>query len=85
MTQLKRELKKYREIFLNELHNNILKYWIEHSVEKEGHGFYGAVDMNNKPVLSAAKTSVLNARILWTFSQAALFSGRTDYTEMPLS
>ena len=82
MTQLDRELKKYRDIFLNELHNNILKYWIENSVEKEGHGFYGAVDLNNKPVLSAAKTSVLNARILWTFSQAAMFSGRTAYTEM---
>lgn len=68
---IKSELTAYQGIFTNELHNNILSYWMKYSVEKEGQGFYGAVDLNNQAVLSANKTSVLNARILWTFAAAA--------------
>ncbi|WP_299577445.1 AGE family epimerase/isomerase [uncultured Sunxiuqinia sp.] len=65
------ELISYLEIFEKELHDDILAYWMAYGVEKKGHGFYGAVDLDNKPVLSANKTSVLNSRILWTFSAAA--------------
>lgn len=68
---MKSELGKYLDIFTNELHDNILSYWMKYGVEKDGQGFYGAVDLNNEPVLSANKTSVLNARILWTFAAAA--------------
>jgi mannobiose 2-epimerase len=64
------ELLSYKVIFENELFN-ILKYWIKFGIEKEGTGFYGAVDLNNKPILSASKTCVLNARILWAFAAAA--------------
>lgn len=65
------ELKKYSGIFEDELFN-ILDYWTKYGVEKDGDGFYGAVDLKNEPVLSANKTCVLNARILWTFAAAAL-------------
>jgi len=68
---MKSELRNYLEIFTKELHDNILSYWMKYGVEKEGKGFYGAVDLKNEPVLSANKTSVLNARILWTFAAAA--------------
>ena len=68
---MKAELSLYLEVFTHELHDNILSYWMKHGVEKEGKGFYGAVNLNNEPVLSANKTSVLNARILWTFAAAA--------------
>jgi mannobiose 2-epimerase len=67
---LKSELSRYQEIFTVELHENILSYWKTYGVEKNGHGFYGAVNLNNDPVLSANKSSVLNARILWTFAAA---------------
>ena len=67
---MSKELKEYRKIFQNEL-SNILDYWRKYGLEKDGEGFYGAVDLNNKPVHSANKTCVLNARILWTFSAAA--------------
>ena len=60
----KQELIKYRTLFENELHNNILSYWMKYGVEKEGNGFYPAVDLDNNPVLTANKTCVLNARIL---------------------
>jgi len=78
-TPLLKELKKYREIFTNELFNNILSYWMKYGIEKERKGFYPAVDLYGTPVLSANKTSVLNARILWTFSAAAIFAGNKEY------
>lgn len=67
----KEELNQYRKTYENELFN-ILEYWKTYGVEKGGKGFYGAVDLNNKPVLSANKSCVVNARILWTFASAAL-------------
>lgn len=68
---MKAELSSYLDIFSEELHDNILSYWIQYGVEKDGQGFYGAVNLNKEPVLWANKTSVLNARILWTFAAAA--------------
>lgn len=68
---LQDELRAYRTIFENELKNNILLYWMKYAVEPNGDGFYGAVDLENRPVLTANKACVLNARILWTFAAAA--------------
>jgi len=75
------EIKEYRGIFENELFN-ILDYWMKYAVEMNGKGFYGAVDLNNQPVLSANKTCVLNARILWTFAAAAKKYPGKGYEEM---
>ena len=77
----KSELSKYRELFEQELHN-ILAYWMKYGVEKEGDGFYGAVDLQNRPVNDVDKASVLNARILWTFSAAAKTWPGRGYEEM---
>jgi mannobiose 2-epimerase len=79
---LKTELSDYRLIFERELHENILAYWMKYGVEKNGDGFYGAVNLDNEPVLSANKTSVLNARILWTFAAAAIKYPGRGYEEM---
>jgi len=79
---IKSELTAFQEVFTNELHNNILAYWMKFGVEKEGQGFYGAVDLNNKPVPGANKTSVLNARILWTFAAAAKKYPEKAYKEI---
>ena len=79
MEKIKNELKQYRDFFSNELHEDILPYWMKYGVEKNGHGFYGAVDLDGNPVLTANKTSVLNARILWTFSAAAMLEGNEEY------
>jgi mannobiose 2-epimerase len=81
MHSLKNELKVYRQKFSGEL-DRILSYWIRYSVEKDGGGFYGAVDLDGIPDLKANKTSVLNARILWTFSAAAMMNGRADCAEI---
>jgi len=73
------ELVRYRDLFLEELNGDILPYWMKNSVESGGDGFYPAVDLNGIPVLSARKSSVLNARILWTFSAAAVSEENPEY------
>jgi mannobiose 2-epimerase len=76
------ELLKYRKQFEVELLEDILPYWIKYGVDNDGDGFYGAVDMDNQPVRWANKTCVLNARILWTFSEADLMYLNPKYKEM---
>ena len=77
----KKEFSAYRRIFEHELQANILEYWLKNAPEKDGDGFYGAVDLNNQPVLHANKACVLNARILWTFSAAAMAYLSSIYAE----
>ena len=49
---------------------SILKWWMEHSIDRTNGGFYGKIDNNNTVIEEAPKGSVLNSRILWTFSAA---------------
>ncbi|MEN2400502.1 AGE family epimerase/isomerase [Flavobacterium sp. MC2016-06] len=46
----------------------ILKYWAKHTVDNQNGGFIGQIDFNDHLIANAEKGSVLNARILWTFS-----------------
>ena len=82
MNKMRSELATYRTIFENELRNNILSWWIQYSPDHTHGGFYGAADLEGSPVLMANKSCVLNARILWTFSAAALRYGDTNYRFM---
>ena len=75
------ELQLYQNRFRKEL-ADILTWWQEHAVEKNGDGFHGAADLDGKPVPEANKSCVLNARILWTFSAAAKMPGNAAYREM---
>ena len=72
MENLSEEMSNYRKLFKSELIDDILSYWIKYSIDKNEEGFHGAVDMEGNPVVSANKSCVLNARILWTFSEAAI-------------
>ena len=47
---------------------NILHYWERFAVDRQQGGFYGRIDGENIIHEKAPKGSVLNARILWTFS-----------------
>ena len=82
MENLSEELCNYRKLFKSELIDDILSYWIKYSIEKKGEGFYGAVDMEGNPVATANKSCVLNARILWTFSEAAIRFPDPEYNMM---
>jgi mannobiose 2-epimerase len=50
----------------------IADWWIQYSIDHERGGFYGEVGADNKPVLTASKGIILNARILWFFSETAI-------------
>lgn len=54
----------------SELRDNILKFWIDNSVDRENGGFYGFISNDLKTDLKHYKASVLNFRILWTYSAA---------------
>jgi len=82
MNILKSELFAYRTIFENELKNNILAWWVRYSPDHHNGGFYGAADLEGKPVLTANKSCVLNARLLWTFSAAAMRYDEREYRFM---
>ncbi len=59
--------------------DNILAYWINHSIDQEKGGFYGKIDNNNIADIDAPKGLVLNARILWTFSAAMQMEPNEQY------
>lgn len=60
---------QYRPELQSEL-RSILQFWMAHSVDTLHGGFYGKIDENNMADPYAPKGSVLNSRILWTFSAA---------------
>jgi mannobiose 2-epimerase len=55
---------------LREELNHILQYWMDASYDLQQGGFIGQIDFNNQKHYDSEKGSVLNARILWTFSAA---------------
>jgi cellobiose epimerase len=62
--------------------NNILNYWLKYSVDNKNGGFYGEVDGQNQPKITADKGIVLNSRILWTFSRAYIENKNPEYLKI---
>lgn len=60
----------------------ILKYWMQHTIDEKQGGFYGRIDNNNTCYADAPKGCVLNARILWAFSAAAIVTNDWGYAKM---
>ncbi len=50
--------------------DSILNYWSKHTLDHENGGFIGQIDFNDHIIANTEKGSVLNARILWTFSSS---------------
>lgn len=78
---LKQRLVAYRNEVSAEL-GNILNYWINNTVDLVDGGFLGRIDNDNQIVSDSPKGSVLNARILWSFSAAYNQNGRKEYLQM---
>ncbi|MFI5157720.1 MAG: AGE family epimerase/isomerase [Sphingobacteriales bacterium] len=66
---------------LNEELGSILNYWMNNTIDEVYGGFMGRIDENNKVVVNAPKGSVLNARILWSFSAAYNLIQNPDYLQ----
>ena len=58
-----------------ELLDNILPFWMRHTVDRDNGGFYGKVDCDGHVDREAPRASVINSRILWTFSAACRLIG----------
>ncbi|WP_246850099.1 AGE family epimerase/isomerase [Rufibacter roseolus] len=59
-----------------------LAFWVGHTPDHEHGGFVGQIDNAGKVNHGAPKGSVLNARILWTFSAAYRHTGKEGYLAM---
>jgi len=73
---------KLKEELTETLHNNILKYWINNTVDKDNSGFIGHINFDNTKEPYARKGIILNVRILWTFANAYLHCRKNIYREM---
>jgi len=76
------KIKKLAEELDQELRENILPYWIKYSVDSNYGGFVGQLSRKNEIADKAVKGSVLNARILWTFSAAYRMYKEDAYLKM---
>src|SRR5690606_11270975 len=76
--QFQKQLTEFTEELQCEL-IDILNYWISHTLDFKYSGFVGRIDENNHIDPFAPKGSVLNARILWTFSAAYNFTKNAQY------
>ena len=65
-----------------ELREDILPFWAERTVDREKGGFYGLITNDLEVDSDAPKGSVLNTRILWTFSAAFRTWPEPLYREM---
>ena len=72
------ELSSLRKACEAELLGDILPFWIKFAVKPGKDGFYGAADLQGNPV-EANLSCVLTARILWTYSEAALHYDNPEY------
>src|SRR5690606_31508585 len=68
----------FRQHMLDEL-QRIGSWWLTYAQDTEHEGFYGQIFNDNTPLATADKGVVMNARILWFFSEAALFTNDDAY------
>lgn len=76
---------KNLECYKNELQaelNQILRYWMDHTIDTVNGGFVGKIDQEGNVYPEAPKGSVLNSRILWTFSAAYNLHKKPEYLEI---
>ncbi|MGN7761129.1 AGE family epimerase/isomerase [Paenibacillus sp. 22594] len=79
-------MKNSPQVWLNELEEelkgNILRFWMEHTLDEAHGGFVGEIDNQMNVIAGAEKSLVLNARILWTFASAYRLYGTAEYLKM---
>lgn len=88
MTYLKplvAEDKKLLQNYYNEVRaelDAILGYWMKHTYDTMNGGFIGRINEDNIPFANAPKGAVLNARILWAFSEAYKVTKDPDHLHL---
>ncbi|MGL1885785.1 MAG: AGE family epimerase/isomerase [Reichenbachiella sp.] len=59
----------------------VLSFWIENMPDNQYGGYLGRIDFDNNIDVKGTKGLVLNSRILWTFSAAAIATSKGAYQE----
>lgn len=72
-------MQKLKKQLHNELTGNILPFWMNKMTDDEQGGYYGQMTGANVLIKKSPKGGILNARILWTFSSAALHLKNEEY------
>jgi len=67
------------KIEMEEELTSILSWWTEKMVDKTNGGFYGKIDGHNQLRPNADKGVILNTRILWSFSAAAILTKKSEH------
>ena len=67
--RVQQQLNLYKSELTEEL-QNIINYWLKNTYDEINGGFWGEIDHDNQVNPNSSKGSVLNARILWSFSAA---------------
>lgn len=62
--------------------DSILEYWSKHTIDTQNGGFVGQIDFNDYIIANTEKGSVLNARILWTFSSSYKITKNESHKEI---
>jgi mannobiose 2-epimerase len=70
MAESTQKLKELSEAMIHELQGHILPYWSQRVMDKESGGFIGRIRGDEVVEPNAPRGSILNSRILWTFSAA---------------
>ncbi len=78
---IKKELLQYKSEVEEEV-ENILDYWMKFTTDDVNGGFFGRIDHANIVSPEAPKGSVLNSRILWSFSAAYDLTKKSEYLEV---
>ncbi|WP_264534682.1 AGE family epimerase/isomerase [Flavobacterium sp. N1736] len=62
--------------------DSILDYWSKNTIDAKNGGFIGQIDTNENAIENAEKGSVLNARILWSFSSGYQITKNKEHKEI---
>ncbi|GAB3660634.1 AGE family epimerase/isomerase [Echinicola sediminis] len=60
-------MKKYSKIYQSELLENVMPFWVNHSIDKEAGGYFTCLDQYGK-IYDTDKFTWLQAREVWMFS-----------------
>jgi cellobiose epimerase len=76
-----KQLTLYQQEMEQEL-ERILAFWAENTLDHRHGGFVGQIDGAGNAIPEAPKGSILNARILWTFSAAYRHTHKKEHLEI---
>ena len=78
----KTKLEQLKKEISENLTKNLLPYWSTRMVDTLNGGFFGRIDGNEQVYPEAQKGSILNARLLWTFSSAYRIFNDSTYLRL---